>query len=349
MFARRRISKKPVGIGVIATGSGGMSIASRLNINDLFLYLLHSSQDQVIHASDEARKWSNAVAEYIIGCEWDEKRRWVPLIEGAGKGAGKAVERGRALWSVCREKVLDDIVSYINEYEKAFGTSLNLLAFIDTLGGGTGTAVFDLPSLLEERLKRAYNSGEIDSLPAVIGIYTYPGSFEARKYRMMAMDALRAVEANVKSAMIFDIDRFWSGGDANESYIFDSVARRISRVIADFITLFENPELYIEAADVYDVTRPMNPPFGVIAEFNPSRFSASDIRRNASAYPTREEGEKIAFVGIMRNLDVLEKREIVDLVEKEFNATMITHVVNLNRDNGVFVLGHFRLRDLISA
>jgi hypothetical protein len=347
MFSRR-VVRKPVGIGVIATGSGGLSIASKLGIEDLFVYLLHSSQDQVFQASDNARKWSNAVVEYVLGCEWNEKKGWVPLVEGAGRGAGKVVEYGRGFWNASREKILEDIVSAIAGYEKTFGTSINLLLFIDTLGGGTGSAIWDLPIYLEDRLRRGFNAGEIANVPMTCGIYTYPGSFEALKYRRNAWNALVNVGSHnsVKSALIVDIDRFYDRGNANEAYIFEKIATKISRMVRNFIELFGNPSAVIEGADVYDVTRPMTPPFGIMSEFGLEGFSTEEIRKNATALPYRGRGEK-AFVGIMRNIPVSLKQIIVNAVEKELKASPITHIVDLNRDSGIIIYGSYRLRDII--
>ena len=358
----KRVKRREVettSVGIIATGSGGLDIASKIRVENTFIYMLHSSEEQLVNASDRAREWTETVMEYVLGCEWKDDR-WLPLVDGAGFGAGKDVTAGRAFWDRTRDLIIEDIVNGIRSYHEYTGVFPRILFFIDTLGGGTGTAVWDLPIYLSNAVDRAYRAGTIPMIPAIIGVYTYPASFEPKAMRSNAWEALEGVQAHggVKNALLIDIDHLWQEKfmDVDTARVFSMIADKVAGMVSDFISLFGNPSAVIEAADVYDVTRPLNPPFGFMSQINPYELDLKSLADNSTAFPRAwkdgDDGVLItradtAFVGFEFRVTASIQSSVSDFLQSLGATKIITHTVDLNRNNALLLLGSFKLDQLI--
>ncbi|MEM1520251.1 MAG: hypothetical protein QXR62_03620 [Candidatus Bathyarchaeia archaeon] len=328
---------------VIATGTGGLAILRNIAplMKELpYIMLLHTSKEEVmsVYEAIEAVTPTKAgrVLPHVLGMKWDG--RWIPLTEDAGRGAGKDLRKGRRLFDVGKDVLREDLRLLAETMEMDVGRP-TIAFFINSLGGGTGSALVDLDALIREEMGCS-----------VFNIYTFPNMMEPSDSWLRAIDALKGITNTDKSATLIDYNHLLEGmTNTTLGAIYSEAARRAGNILASFFELFINPSNVIMRADTEDLLESARPPFGFITSTLLTIQDNEYIRKNATAWPTSHGrfGKIKMFTGFMTDPDLL-ATSVRDKIASLFGVNVnFTHIVDLGRNEAILVLGSFTLDELV--
>lgn len=246
----------------IATGTGGIMAAANA-LTTMPTMMVHSSRAELRMAMEivmaQKRREKRKLIFYPLGFKKVGKDSYTPLVPKdhplyryVGYGAGKRVEVGEELWRITEPHLMKTVERGL----KVLG-AINLVFFVDSLGGGTGSALaVEFPTRL------------IDWGYEVLAIYTIPWRIDRNAYDL-ALETLKKVkEAGIPSVVI-DYNRIVrtlkkkKGGDFTRKDVYHQAMKRITIALESIFNLFRDI-IPVQSADVRDITRCLEHGFGVM-------------------------------------------------------------------------------------
>ena len=245
----------------IATGTGGI-MASANALTTMPTMMVHSSRAELEMAKQimmaQKRREKRKVILYPLGYKKVGKDSYTPLVAKdhplyryVGHGAGKRIEVGSELWRITEPHLMRTVERGL----KVLG-AINLVFFVDSLGGGTGSALaVEFPTRLMEW---GYE---------VLGIYTIPWGIDRDAYNL-ALETLRKVKDAGIPSVIIDYNSIVrtlkrKRKTFTRKDVYNEAMKRISVALESIFNLFRDI-IPVQSADVRDITRCLEHGFGVM-------------------------------------------------------------------------------------